>query len=77
MDIFVMNADGSEVRNLTRHPHEDFNAHWSGDGRRVVFNSLRTGTSQIFALDLASGDTLRLSENTSHDLDFMPRPLGH
>lgn len=75
MDIFVMNADGSEVRNLTRHPHEDFNAQWAGDGRRVVFNSLRTGTSQIFALDLVSGATLRMSENTSHDLEFMPRPV--
>ncbi|MDI3515022.1 MAG: TolB protein [Rhodocyclaceae bacterium] len=76
MDIFVMNADGSEVRNLTRHPHEDFNAQWSGDGRRVVFNSLRTGTSQIFALDLMSGATLRMSENTSHDLEFATRPVA-
>ena len=77
MDIFVMNADGSEVRNLTRHPHEDFNAQWSGAGRRVVFNSLRSGTSQIFALDLMSGATLRMSENTSHDLEFAPRPGSH
>jgi Tol biopolymer transport system component len=65
------------VRNLTRHPHEDFNAHWSGDGRRVVFNSLRTGTSQIFAFDLISGATLRMSENTSHDLEFATRPGSH
>jgi Tol biopolymer transport system component len=73
-DVFVMNADGTGVRNLSRHPNEDFNPHWTSDGRRVVFASLRSGTSQLFEVDLDSGQTRRLTNNTSHDMDHAPYP---
>ena len=36
-DIFVMNADGSGVRQLTRGPERDTNASWSPDARFVAF----------------------------------------
>jgi TolB protein len=39
--IFVMKADGSDQRNLTR--KDSWGPDWSPDGRRIVFNSL-TGT---------------------------------
>lgn len=74
MDIFVMNADGTGLRNLTRHPHEDFDARWSDDGRSVVFTSLRTGTAQLYAVDLDGAKTQRLTSNPSHDMDHAPRP---
>lgn len=77
MDIFVMNADGTGVRNLSRHPHEDFNAHWTADGRGVVFISLRTGTAQIFAIEIESEQTLRLTANTSHDMEPVTRPVAN
>ena len=73
-DIFVMNVDGTGVRNLSRHPNEDFNPHWTSDGRRVVFASLRSGTSQLFEVDLDSGQTRRLTNNTSHDMDLALHP---
>jgi TolB protein len=73
-DVFVMNIDGTEVRNLSRHPNEDFNPHWTSDGRRVVFASLRSGTSQLFEVDLSSGQTRRLTNNTSHDMDVALHP---
>ena len=75
MDVFVMNADGSGVRNLSRHPHEDFDARWAADGRWVVFTSLRTGTGQLYAIDLASGLTHRLTEHGSHDMEPIPSPV--
>jgi Tol biopolymer transport system component len=73
-DVFVMNVDGSGIRNLSRHPHEDFNPQWNSDGTRVVFASLRTGTSQLFEVDLASGETRRLTNNASHDMDHALAP---
>ena len=75
-DVFVMNGDGTGVRNLSRHPNEDFNPHWSSDGRRVVFASLRSGTSQLLEVDLGSGQTRRLTNNTSHDMDHAPHPAA-
>ena len=34
-EIYLMNADGSRPRNLTRHPAQDNFATWSPDGRRI------------------------------------------
>ena len=76
LDIFVMNADGSGARNLSRDPHEDFNPQWSADGSHVVFNSLRTGTAQLFSFFFESGTTERITNNGSHDMEQSPRPLA-
>lgn len=76
MDIFLMNADGSGVTNLSRHPHEDFNPHWSADDQRIIFTSLRSGTAQIFAYDFASQKSMRITENQSHDMDQVPQPVA-
>lgn len=75
-DIFVMNADGSEVRNLTRHAAEDFDPRWSSDGRRIVFASLRSGTSLLYEVDLLTGQTRALAQHGSHDMDHSVRPLA-
>ena len=42
-EIYVMNADGSEQRNLTNHPAEDTAPAFSADGSRIVFTSRRDG----------------------------------
>ncbi len=75
-DIFVINADGTGLRNLSQDPGEDFDPQWSGDGKSVVFSSLRTGTSQLFQVDLDSGKTSRISNNPSHDMDPVLRPVA-
>jgi Tol biopolymer transport system component len=42
-EIYVMNADGSGKRNLTRNPAQDGRPSWSPDGRRIAFVSNRDG----------------------------------
>src|SRR5215469_8228266 len=37
--IFVMNADGSEVRQLTSGPGDNIHPMWSPDGTRILFNT--------------------------------------
>jgi TolB protein len=76
MDVFTMNADGSNVVNLSQHPHEDFNPHWTADSKAVVFTSLRSGTAQIFAYDLQKKSATRITENLAHDMDQVPQPIG-
>jgi Tol biopolymer transport system component len=75
-DIFVMNADGSEPRNLTRHGAEDFDARWLPGEDALLFSSLRTGTAQLFMVDVATGTTSRVTTHASHDMDHRPRPLA-
>jgi len=52
----------------------DFDLDWSPDGRRVVFQSERTGSREIFLLELASRELRRLTTNDHEDLtpDWSP-----
>lgn len=75
-DIFIVNADGSGVRNLTQNPSEDFDPHWAADGKSIVFDSLRTGTSQLYRVNVGSRETVRISSNPSHDMEPAMRPLA-
>src|SRR5262245_65570748 len=54
----------SRVRRLTVEGRRAGEGYWSADGRRLVFQSEREPGNpfyQIYALDLASGDTTRVS----------------
>lgn len=72
-DIFVMDANGRNVRNLSRNLGENFDPKWSTDGRSIVFVSLRTGTSLLYEVDLASGITHALTQHKSHDMEHSTR----
>ena len=37
LEIYAMNADGSDVKRLTDNPAEDSAAAWSPDGQRIAF----------------------------------------
>lgn len=59
-DIWIANADGSGLVQLTRHPADDRYAAWSPDGSRIAFTSQRSGNEDVWVLDvqaaLTSGD---------------------
>ena len=42
IDIYVMDADGKNQRNLTNHPDRDRAPSWSPDSKRIAFVSNRT-----------------------------------
>jgi TolB protein len=75
-NIFVMNTDGSQLRNLSRNSAENFDPKWSADGSRIVFVSLRTGTSLLYEVGLADGVTRALGQHLSHDMDHTTRPVA-
>ncbi len=54
-ELYVMNADGSQPRNLSRSPQSTEGlADWSPDGRRLVFYSDLGGNKEVYILELAS-----------------------
>ena len=54
-DLWVMNADGSGLKALTTDPASDTSPAWHPDSRRVFFLSSRSGSSQVWQVDTASG----------------------
>ena len=57
-EIYVMNADGSNVTRLTNDPASDECPRWSRDGTRIAFLSNRTGNWQIWVMN-ADGSNAR------------------
>jgi TolB protein len=56
-NLFLMNADGSDARRITRGPRMDRNAVWSPDGTRAAFVGIVNGSEHdghfVFMLDMS------------------------
>jgi Tol biopolymer transport system component len=74
-DIWIMNADGSNQKQLTNHPQADENPVVSPDGRHVVFQSLRTGNWNMWRMDLDGGNLKQLTKG-DNDNDPSISPDG-
>jgi TolB protein len=70
VDIYVMDADGSNVIRLTDHPANDQDPDWAADGQSIFFTTERDGRAEIYRVMLADR---RLHRQTSGiDRSIMP-----
>ena len=66
-EIYVMDTDGGNLRNLTNSPASDDCPNWSPDSQWIAFSSNRDGNEEIYIMD-ADGDNLRkLTNNDAFD----------
>lgn len=80
-DIYLMNADGTNVSRLTDSEGEDLNPVWSPDGTKLAFISDRDGNNEIYLLTSTAENpdsftTLRLTNNTVDDAEPKWSPDG-
>ncbi|HEY1403498.1 MAG TPA: hypothetical protein VGB05_05185 [Pyrinomonadaceae bacterium] len=66
-EIYVMNADGSDLRNLTNSLYADGGANWSPDGSALVLTSLRDGNDEIYMMYPDGSGQVRLTNNEGQD----------
>lgn len=60
-DIYVMDADGGNVRRLTDTRATERAAVWSPEGKRIVFSSDGDGPSEIYVMRADGSNPLRLT----------------
>ena len=66
-EIYVANADGSNVVNLTHSNGYDSQPAWSPDGRGIAFSSQRDGNVDIFIMDANGGNLRQLTTDRGFD----------
>jgi serine/threonine protein kinase/Tol biopolymer transport system component len=69
-DLFVVDADGAGLRQLTDDPAKDRQPFWSPDGRRLLFYSNRGGRYEAWLLGLAGGAPERVLPEGREPLSF-------
>jgi Tol biopolymer transport system component/tetratricopeptide (TPR) repeat protein len=66
-EIYVINVDGTGLRNLSGGRTRDSGPAWSPDGRRIAFASKRSGNFEIYTMDTDGRNVVRLTHDDAED----------
>lgn len=75
-EIYVMNADGSNIKRLTNNRAEDVNPSWSPDGSKILFESDRDGNRELYVMDPDGGNQIRFTRDNAVDSTAAWSPDG-
>lgn len=63
-DIYVMNSDGTDIKQLTNNPSAEYNPIWDSGGKGLYFVSTRSGSEQVYYLSLSGGEAIQITSNS-------------
>ena len=75
-EIYLMNADGTGLKRLTRNAWFDGDPSWSPDGKYLVFESQKDRNSELYRLDVKTRKVKRLTNDSAFDGDPAWSPFG-
>ncbi len=61
-EIFVINIDGSGLKQLTNNKAADFNPIWKIDDSGILFSSTRSGTVQLYCIPIDGGEAKQITD---------------
>ena len=76
LDIYIMNPDGSDQVNLTRHKASDSFPVWSPTGEHILFVSNRDGMHDLFLMDADGRNVRRVFKKMAHRTEPTWAPDG-
>ena len=65
--IFVVNADGTSLKQLTRGKYFDQQPSWSPDGTTIAFASDRSANADLWVLDVATKQVTQITSDVGAD----------
>ena len=68
-DVWVMNPDGSNKKNLTSNGvgGSSRNPSFSPDGKKIAYQRMQDGNEEIYVMKLTGSDKTRLTNSPAHD----------
>jgi hypothetical protein len=66
-DIFIVNIESGEIRNVTNDPFGDYAPTYSPDGKSIIYLARISGNDKLFRLDLATGAKTQITFGTHDD----------
>ena len=75
-EIFVMNADGSSNKQITKTPFAENEATWIKEGKKIAFLSNESGKSQLWEINADGSDRKQLSNYDGDIEGFSFSPDG-
>lgn len=75
-DIFVINADGTDMQALTSNDYDEGYPAWSPDGTQIVFAVRQNGQEDLYIMDANGGNLHSLTDDPESDLYPVWSPDG-
>ena len=66
-NIYIVDADGGQARQITSNPAYDTDPMWTPDGRQIIFASYREKSKDIYKVSAAGGAPVRLTSHPGNE----------
>jgi dipeptidyl aminopeptidase/acylaminoacyl peptidase len=73
-ELFVMNADGSDKKQITETATREASAKWMNDNKRIAFLSAESGSMQLWIMNADGSDRKQITEREGGINDFAFSP---